>query len=92
MILRASNILGWMDTIQGMHADRTLALFKPLLPLISPLQRTAIGWPGVGSEYWSEATLAGVADRYPDVDLAPYRERLLQHRHEQNTNGVHSRL
>jgi hypothetical protein len=67
------------------------AWFKPLLPLLSPLQRTAIGWPGVGSEYWSEATLAGVANRYPDIDLTPYRERLLQQHHGQRA-GVHSRL
>ena len=32
-----------------------------------------IGFPSVGSGYWSAETLAGVAQRYGDaIDLAPY--------------------
>ena len=40
---------------------------------LSPVQRAVIGFPSVGSGYWSAETLAGVAQRYGDaIDLAPY--------------------
>lgn len=30
------------------------------------------GWPPAGSHYWTPRTLAGVAARYPEMDLTPY--------------------
>jgi hypothetical protein len=38
----------------------------------SPRQRTAIGFPPPGDPYWNSDTLAGVADRYPGIDLTGY--------------------
>lgn len=43
---------------------------------ISVRQRSALGFPEPGHEYWTEDTLARVAVRYPNLDLAPYRDAL----------------
>lgn len=40
----------------------------------SERQLTALGFPSPGHPYWTEETLAGVAERYPELDLAPWRE------------------
>jgi hypothetical protein len=39
----------------------------------NPHERTLLGFPSPGHEYWTEDTLSGVALRYPGIDLAPYR-------------------
>jgi hypothetical protein len=39
----------------------------------SPRERELIGFPAPGHPYWNEETLAGVAARYPELDLTPYR-------------------
>jgi hypothetical protein len=41
----------------------------------SPRQRTVVGFPPPGHPYWTPATIAGVAARYPGMDLSPYRVR-----------------
>jgi ectoine hydroxylase-related dioxygenase (phytanoyl-CoA dioxygenase family) len=38
----------------------------------SPRQREAIGFPAPGHAYWNDETLAGVARRYPKMDMGPY--------------------
>ena len=38
----------------------------------SPRERELIGFPPAGDAYWNEESLAGVAARYPDMDMAPY--------------------
>ena len=40
----------------------------------TPRQREVLGFPPAGHPYWTEATLAGVAARYPKMDMARYRE------------------
>lgn len=40
----------------------------------TPRQRHALGFPPPGDPYWTPATLAGVAERYPSMDLRPYRK------------------
>ncbi len=37
-------------------------------------QLSALGFPPPGHPYWNEETLAGVAARYPGLDLTPWRE------------------
>ena len=37
-------------------------------------QLTALGFPAPGHPYWTATTLDGVAQRYPDLDLDPWRE------------------
>jgi hypothetical protein len=44
-----------------------------LLTRATPEQRTVIGFPPVGHEYWNEQTLTDVAARYPQMDMTPYR-------------------
>jgi hypothetical protein len=43
------------------------------IPRCSVRERDLFGFPRPGDPYWTEETLAGVADRYPGIDLAPYR-------------------
>jgi hypothetical protein len=37
-------------------------------------QLTILGFPAPGHPYWNEATLHGVAARYPSLDMAPWRD------------------
>ena len=39
-------------------------------------QLTVLGFPKPGDAYWTRATLAGVAARYPALDMRPWREAL----------------
>jgi hypothetical protein len=39
-------------------------------------QLTVLGFPEPGDPYWNADTLAGVAARYPSLDLGPWRARL----------------
>jgi hypothetical protein len=43
------------------------------IPRCSVRERDLFGFPRPGDPYWTEETLAGVADRYPGIDLVPYR-------------------
>ena len=36
-------------------------------------QLTVLGFPAPGPPYWTDETLAGVAARYPMLDLSPWR-------------------
>jgi hypothetical protein len=40
----------------------------------TPEQRQTLGFPPVGDPYWDDETLAGVAARYPGMDMTPYRK------------------
>jgi hypothetical protein len=44
------------------------------LEAASPRQRELVGFPPVGDPYWDAETIAGVAGRYPGMDMGPYRE------------------
>ena len=39
----------------------------------SERQLTVLGFPAPGHAYWTAETLAGVAARYPMLDLTPWR-------------------
>jgi hypothetical protein len=43
-------------------------------------QLTVLGFPAPGHPYWTAQTLAGVAARYPMLDLAPWRDALADDR------------
>jgi hypothetical protein len=43
------------------------------LTRMTPRERDLFGWPPAGSDYWNEQTLADVAERYPGMDMTPYR-------------------
>jgi hypothetical protein len=40
---------------------------------MSVRERNLFGFPPPGSDYWTPETLAGVAARYPGMDMAAYR-------------------
>ena len=42
----------------------------------TPRQREVLGFPPAGHAYWTPETVAGVAARYPKMDVTPYRARL----------------
>jgi ectoine hydroxylase-related dioxygenase (phytanoyl-CoA dioxygenase family) len=42
------------------------------LTLMTPRQRELFGFPKVGHSYWNAETVAGVATRYPDMDMSVY--------------------
>lgn len=44
------------------------------LQTATPRQREFVGFPPVGDPYWDEGSLAAVAARYPNMDMAPYRD------------------
>jgi hypothetical protein len=46
------------------------------IPQCSVRERDLFGFPRPGDPYWSDETLAGVAARYPGIDLGPYREAM----------------
>ena len=47
--------------------------WNPLMNQCSVRQLEALGFPPPGHDYWDEATLKGCAERYPDLDLTPWR-------------------
>jgi hypothetical protein len=47
--------------------------WQPFIESASPRQLALIGFPSPGHPYWTPATLAGVALRYPRLDLTPWK-------------------
>jgi ectoine hydroxylase-related dioxygenase (phytanoyl-CoA dioxygenase family) len=50
--------------------DPNMAAF---LTQATPRQRSVLGFPAPGHPYWTAETVAGVAARYPGMDMGPYR-------------------
>ncbi len=48
----------------------------PLVESLSVRQLEALGFPPPGHAYWDATTLAAAAERYPKLDLAPWRAAL----------------
>jgi hypothetical protein len=44
----------------------------------TPRQLGLFGFPPPGHPYWTEATLAGTAQRYPRLDMTPWRQALAE--------------
>jgi hypothetical protein len=47
--------------------------WTPLVESCSVRQLEALGFPPPGHPYWDDETLKGAADRYPKLDLTPWR-------------------
>jgi hypothetical protein len=56
---------GWPKVASGPHLHR-------VIEAATPAQRSLLGFPRPGDPYWNDETLAGVACRYPGIDMAPY--------------------
>jgi len=59
-------IVGWSE--QGVRRE-----YGPWIEQASVAERRLFGFPEPGDPYWTEETLAGVAARFPGMDLTPYR-------------------
>jgi len=49
------------------------AQWEPLVNGCSVRQLEVLGFPPPGHDYWDEVTLKGAAERYPSLDLSPWR-------------------
>lgn len=57
-------------------APRMAGMPTRFLEGLSVDQRTVLGFAAPGNSYWTEETLDAVGQRYPGMDMAPYREAL----------------
>jgi hypothetical protein len=48
----------------------------PLIERCTPRQLEVLGFPPPGHDYWDEETLKGAAERYPGLELSPWRAAL----------------
>jgi hypothetical protein len=64
----SSTWAGWRSFAQLGDRPETV----DLLPLLSPHQRTVLGFPPPGHPYWTDESIADIQRRYPAMDLAPY--------------------
>jgi hypothetical protein len=53
-----------------------IANWTPLVEACSVRQLEALGFPPPGHDYWDADTLKGCAERYPKLDLAPWRDAM----------------
>ena len=60
-------IVGWPE--QGVYGS-----FQKWMAGASLQERELLGFPKTGDSYWTEETLAGVAARFPEMDMGPYRQ------------------
>src|SRR5438874_1615615 len=63
----------WMGFSAWARAGQEPALQR-FLERATPRQRELLGFPPPGHPYWNEETLAGVAARYPGMDMTLYRD------------------
>ncbi|HEX2592632.1 MAG TPA: phytanoyl-CoA dioxygenase family protein [Rhizomicrobium sp.] len=54
--------------------------WTPFVERCSVRQLEVLGFPPPGHDYWDADTLAGCADRYPGLDLTPWRDALAKDR------------
>jgi ectoine hydroxylase-related dioxygenase (phytanoyl-CoA dioxygenase family) len=62
---------GWLGSTSFQGAGGTPTM-NDLITHASPRERELVGFPAPGDPYWDEETLAGVAARYPGMDMSPY--------------------
>jgi ectoine hydroxylase-related dioxygenase (phytanoyl-CoA dioxygenase family) len=67
---RASSWM-WMG-FKAWARDAVRPEFAAFIEQATPEQRGLLGFPSPGHDFWNEATLAGVAARYPNMDMGPY--------------------
>ena len=63
----------WMGRYRQWPRYGTESAMAGFIARATPRQRSALGFPPPGDEYWSADTIAGVAARYPGIDMTPYR-------------------
>ncbi|MBW3536954.1 MAG: hypothetical protein KY395_04175, partial [Actinobacteria bacterium] len=68
----ACQFMGWRSPAK----DANTPEMRRFISRATPRQRELISFPAPGDPYWTDETIAGVAARYPDMDIGPYKERL----------------
>jgi hypothetical protein len=63
----------WMGIV-GWSQEGPRPEFRHWMERASVEERTTLGFPEPGNVYWTAETLAGVAARYPGMDMTPYRQ------------------
>lgn len=64
---RWMGIIGWPE--QGIYSS-----FSAWIEQAAPEERELIGFPSPSDPYWTQETVAGVAARYPNMDMTPYKK------------------
>jgi hypothetical protein len=64
--------LTWCGQVTLQHDGGTPEM-DHFIETATPAERELVGFPPVGDPYWDEVTVAGVAARYPRMDIEPYR-------------------
>ena len=65
----------WLGSFGLPNAGEDMSWHR-FVPRATERQLTVLGFPAPGHPYWTAQTLAGVAARYPLLDLLPWREAL----------------
>ena len=65
----------WLGIV-GWSAQAIRPEFRQWIEGASPEERTLLGFPSPGHEYWTPETLEGVAARYPAMDMTPYKRAI----------------
>ena len=66
----------WLGIV-GWSREAIRPAFREWIQRATPEERTLLGFPAPGHEYWTDETLDGVGGRYPKMDLSPYRSARL---------------
>ncbi|WP_181871688.1 phytanoyl-CoA dioxygenase family protein [Sphaerisporangium album] len=69
----------WLQSLAWPSGDRPhpdSAALQRFLETGTARQREMLGFPAPGHPYWNAATLQGVSERYPGMDMTPYAEHL----------------
>ena len=65
---RNAEWINWQSLAPKMYGMQTRYLEQ-----LSVLQRTVLGFAAPGNSYWTKETLDAVGQRYPGMDMTPYR-------------------
>jgi hypothetical protein len=65
----------WLGIV-GWSAQAIRPEFRQWIEGASPEERTLLGFPSPGHEYWTPETVEGVAARYPAMDMTPYERAI----------------
>lgn len=63
----------WCGQVTFQHQGGSAEMDR-FLVTATPRQREFVGFPPVGDAYWNAESIANVGLRYPEMDMAPYRD------------------
>jgi ectoine hydroxylase-related dioxygenase (phytanoyl-CoA dioxygenase family) len=63
----------WLGS-QTFQREGGSAVMDHFMTVATPKERTIVGFPAPSDPYWDEESIAGVAARYPLMDMSPYEK------------------